>query len=140
MMCWVERAQRETSGSLLRLPSPSAPLSTSAGERWRLAPLSQAVPWVSDGAEGPAPAPPCRHHVLLSLSPYLVFHLKPERKDLRREHVLICFTISINYQVNEIPAHALGTLPRSFGLLTAAGAVRTSASQDAWQGTPFHLL
>lgn len=60
--------------------------------------------------------------------------LEPEREALHREHVLICFTISINYQVNEIPAHSLGTLPHLLRLLTAAGAVTTFSSHDAWQG------
>lgn len=71
----------------------------------------------------------------LTLSPSPVLPLKLEHKDLRRKPVLICFTISINYQVNEIPAHSLGTLPRSFRLLTAAGAARMPAARDAWQGT-----
>ena len=48
--------------------------------------------------------------------------------------MLICFTISINYQVNEIPAHSLGTLPHLFGLLTAAGAISMFSSHAAWQG------
>lgn len=41
---------------------------------------------------------------------------KAEREALHRERALICFTISINYQINEIPAHSLGTLPHLFGL------------------------
>lgn len=133
--------QESTDGDDRLTATPSFPLctskkDTSAGERCPVPPFSQAVPWVSNGAEGPAPAPRCRHHVLLSHSaPPRFSLLKLEHKDLRREPVLICFTISINYQVNEIPAHSLGTLPRSFRLLTAAGAARMPAARDAWQGT-----
>lgn len=89
------------------------------------------------GRWGPSPVSASRQHSLLSYSSrsrFSISSLKPKREALHREHVLICFTISINYQVNEIPAHSLGTLPHLFGLLTAAGAVTMFSSHDAWQG------
>lgn len=70
----------------------------------------------------------------LGHTPISISALKPEHEALRREPVLICFTISINYQVNEIPAHSLGTSPHLFGLLTAAGAVSMFSSRGTWQG------
>lgn len=89
------------------------------------------------GRWGPRPVSASRQHLPLSYSSYTQFSisgLKTECEALRREHVLICFTISINYQVNEIPAHSLGTLPHLFRLLTAAGTVSMFSSHDAWQG------
>lgn len=89
------------------------------------------------GRRGPSPVSASWQHLVLlyfSHTQFSISGLKPEREALRREHVLICFTISINYQVNEIPAHSLGTLPHLFGLLTAAGAVSMFSSHDAWQG------
>lgn len=86
---------------------------------------------------GPSPVSVSWQHLLLSYSIHTQFSissLKPEREALHRERVLICFTISINYQVNEIAAHSLGTLPHLLGLLTAAGAVSMFSSHDAWQG------